>query len=213
MDIHPPSGRVESLKEIFTHIFIVTVGILIALSLEGVRELWREHTIVNEERDIIHAEMSRNVPKIKEDLDNLKTADAELAQILKEMPQLAKKPAEFQKRVGQLSFRRYGFSLEMSAWDDAIASGAIPHMSHDEVHRFSNYNSDMKYYLDITRGAFPVENKCKAYVLSHDTFSSAEAAAAEECLVELYGWTSRLEGNGPGLLKHTQETLEGPKDK
>ena len=51
MDIHPPIGRAESLKEILTHIFIVTVGILIALSLEGVRESWREHVIANEARE------------------------------------------------------------------------------------------------------------------------------------------------------------------
>jgi hypothetical protein len=51
MDIHPPIGRAESLKEILTHIFIVTVGILIALSLEGVRESWREHVIANEVRE------------------------------------------------------------------------------------------------------------------------------------------------------------------
>src|ERR1017187_2662802 len=128
MDIHPPIGRVESLKEILTHIFIVTVGILIALSLEGVRESWREHTIANEARESIRAEMIRNQHKIKEDMEFRVKADAQLVQILREMPKLTKKPAEFQKRVGQLNFRRYGMALETSAWDEAIYSGAVPHI-------------------------------------------------------------------------------------
>ena len=45
MDIHAPDKPVHSLREFFIHIAIVTIGILIALGLEGVREVkmieWR----------------------------------------------------------------------------------------------------------------------------------------------------------------------------
>jgi hypothetical protein len=59
MDIHPPMKPVESLKEFGMHLLIVTTGILIALSLEGLLE-WRHHrelaqeartNILNEIRD------------------------------------------------------------------------------------------------------------------------------------------------------------------
>jgi len=50
MDIHPPSGPTHSLKDFATHILIVTIGILIALGLEGVREHWREQKAVSEAR-------------------------------------------------------------------------------------------------------------------------------------------------------------------
>src|ERR1039458_6241590 len=179
MDIHPPIGRVESLKEILTHIFIVTVGILIALSLEGVRESWREHVITNEARESIRAEMGRNQHKIQEDMEFRVKADAQLAQILKEMPNLTKKPAELQRRVGQLNFRRYGMALEYSAWDEAIYSGAIPHMPAEEARRYADYDVDMKYYLDLTRNSFPIESQCKAYILSHGSYTRAEAATAK----------------------------------
>jgi hypothetical protein len=213
MDIHPPIGRVESLKQILTHILIVTVGILIALSLEGVRESWRQHVVANEARESIRAEMSRNQHKIKEDMEFRVKADAELLQILKEMPTLARKPAELHQRVGQLNFRRYGMALEISAWDEAIYSGAIPHMNAEEARSFADYDVNMKYYLDLTRESFPVENECKAYIFSHDHYTRAEAATAEEKLIELYTWAERFEANGPGVLQHMQKTLGDSNDK
>ncbi len=48
MDIHPPMKPVESLKEFGMHLLIVTLGILIALSLEGLLE-WRHHRELAEE--------------------------------------------------------------------------------------------------------------------------------------------------------------------
>jgi len=206
------TGRVESLKEILTHIFIVTVGILIALSLEGVRESWREHVIANEARESIRAEMIRNQDKIKEDMEFRVKADAQLGQILKEMPNLAKRPTELQHRVGQMNFRRYGMALEISAWDEAIYSGAVPHMHAEEVRRFADYDVDMKYYLDMTRNSFPIENECKAYIFSHDSYTRAEAATAEEKLIELATWSDRFETNGPGVLQHMQKTLGDSND-
>jgi hypothetical protein len=213
MDIHPPIGRVDSLKEILTHIFIVTVGILIALSLEGVRENWRQHTIANEARENIHAEMVRNRHKIQVDMESRVKADALLVQILKEMPNLAKKPAELQRRVGQVSFKRFGMALEDSAWNEANYSGALPHMNAEEVRLYADYDLNMKYYLDLTRNSFPVETECKAYVLSHDHYTRAEAATAEEKLIELYFWDVRFDGNGPGILQQMQKILGDSNDK
>jgi hypothetical protein len=42
MEIHAPHKPVLTVREAIVHLAIVTVGILIALSLDGVRE-WREH--------------------------------------------------------------------------------------------------------------------------------------------------------------------------
>jgi hypothetical protein len=209
MEIHVPHGPVDSIKEILMHIFIVTVGILIALGLEGIRESWREHVVANEARDDIRAEMSRNLLKIEEDMEFRKKADAQLEQILKEMPELAKTPTALQQRMDQLNFRRYGMALEISAWDEAIASGAIPHMRKEQAHSFANYDEDMKYYLDLTRSSFPAENDCRAYIASHDSYTRAEAIAAEEKLIELALWENRFEANGPGIVQHMQKMLGG----
>ena len=50
MEVHPVSGHIGSFKEAAIHIGIVTIGILIALGLDGLREEWREHVAVNDAR-------------------------------------------------------------------------------------------------------------------------------------------------------------------
>jgi hypothetical protein len=157
--------------------------------------------------------MVRNRHKIQEDMEYRVKADAQLLQILKEMPTLAKKPDELQQRVGKLAFRHYGMALEDSAWNEAIYSGAIPHMQAEEVRRYADYDLNMKYYLDLTRSSFPAENECNAYIQSHDSYTLAEAATAEEKLIELATWAERFELNGPGVLQQMQKTLGDSNDK
>jgi hypothetical protein len=126
---------------------------------------------------------------------------------------LTKKPAELHQRVGQLKFRHYGMALEDSAWDEAIYSGAIPHMHAEEIRRYADYDLNMKYYLDLTRSSFPIESECDAYILSRDSYTRAEAATAKEKLIELYIWAERFEANGPGVLQQMQKTLGDSNDK
>jgi hypothetical protein len=76
MDIHPPSGRVESVKEFLTHILIVTIGILIALGLEGVRESWREHSEVREARNSFQEELGRDLKQLSQDQESLHQAES-----------------------------------------------------------------------------------------------------------------------------------------
>jgi hypothetical protein len=80
-------------------------------------------------------------------------------------------------------------------------------MHADEVRRFADYDVNMKYYLDLTRGSFPVESDCEAYIQSHDSYTRAEAATAKEKLIDLYIWAARFEANGPGVLQHMQKAL------
>ena len=48
MDIHAPERPIRSIKEFGIHIAIVTIGILIALSLEGIREWVHDTRLVHE---------------------------------------------------------------------------------------------------------------------------------------------------------------------
>src|SRR6516225_7037399 len=60
MDIHPPLGPLMSWREILLHLGIVTIGILIALSLEGLVE-WNHHRhLVREARENIRIEIEDN---------------------------------------------------------------------------------------------------------------------------------------------------------
>jgi len=174
MDIHPPHGRAESLREIAVHILIVTVGILIALGLEGIRESWREHVAVSEARDSFREELRLDREQLARDQENVVQVDAQLDRIVAEMPQLAKDPAELEKRVLDLHPGFYFFRT--TAWESALSSGALTHMKRQELDGFVDAYLSVKNYQEASRGAIPLWIEVETYFPSHGSYTPAELA-------------------------------------
>jgi hypothetical protein len=180
MDIHPPSGRVESVKEFLTHILIVTIGILIALGLEGVRESWREHSEVREARESFRAELSRNLKQLSQEQVSLHQAESKLDKIISDMPELVKSPPELNKRVSELQPGFYFFST--TAWESAMSSGALTHMRREELDRYVDAYLGVKNYQEYSRSMFPEYIDVEAYFPSHHSYTPAEEADGEQKL-------------------------------
>ena len=75
MEIHAPHKPILTLKEAASHLVIVTVGILIALSLEGLLERQRHHALVREARANVTIELTGNkarLEKLHGELDGMK---------------------------------------------------------------------------------------------------------------------------------------------
>jgi len=134
MDIHPPTGPVESLKDFFTHLLIVTVGILIALSLEGLLE-WRHHReLADEARTNIMSEIRAN--------------DKDLQAFLQAVPEIRKNQmavlaavegvlghGKSDAPVPPLSFRLA--ELSNTSWTTSQTIGALAFMPYAEVKKFA----------------------------------------------------------------------------
>ena len=65
LEIHAPDKPILTAKEALVHLLIVTIGILIALSLEGLVEYVHHRTVVKEAREIMRNEIEAN----QKDLD------------------------------------------------------------------------------------------------------------------------------------------------
>ena len=130
MDIHPPEGRVESLKDFSKHILIVTIGILIALGLEGIRESWREHTAVRDVRERFRAELFLDQSRLQLDQADERHLDSLLDQVISDMPQLTKNPAELETRIEEIdetiAIPRIEISLRLDPASLARLAEAIP---------------------------------------------------------------------------------------
>jgi hypothetical protein len=134
MDIHPPTHPILSFKEALVHLGIVTVGILIALSLEGLLE-WRHHVnLVHEARENMAAEIRDN--------------DNELQHFLQAVPQLRSNYTQaldyLQAAVAHQAPARgsvtIGFSrpeLTGASWTTAQTIGALGLMNYQDVKRYA----------------------------------------------------------------------------
>src|SRR5437763_6252475 len=134
MEIHAPGHAVRSAKDFGIHLLIVTLGILIALSLEGLREWRHERGLVREANANIVNELRDN----KKELDGL----------------LAAMPASRQKQVTILTFihdvGEHGKSdihqlelnfhlaqLRNTSWSTAQTVGALGYMEYADVKKFA----------------------------------------------------------------------------
>jgi hypothetical protein len=146
MDIHPPTGPVESLKDFFTHLLIVTAGILIALSLEGLLE-WRHHReLADEARTNIMSEIRAN--------------EKDLQVFLNVVPEIRKNQMAFLEAVQgvlgrgksgapvpPLSFRLA--ELSNTSWTTSQTIGALAFMPYAEVKNFAGVYQLQDEYLRL----------------------------------------------------------------
>jgi hypothetical protein len=180
MDIHPPMKKIESLKEYGAHILVVTIGILIALGLEGIRESWHEHHQVNEARESFRVEL--NVDRYNLDLDQKSFAlcSKQLDAILADLPQLIKNPPELSKRIDELKPGFWFFST--TAWESAQADGTIAHFKLDERNRFLGAFLSVKNYQSASLNSWPEWTSTQTFFESHHSYTTQEAAEGEQKL-------------------------------
>src|SRR4029077_19740277 len=82
LDVHAPHDRMHGFRDFLLHLLTITIGLLIALSLEGCVE-WRHHReLVREAEDGLHGEIARNeqaVASLKSQIaEQQKELDADL---------------------------------------------------------------------------------------------------------------------------------------
>ena len=137
MDVHPPHEPVHTWRDALTHIAIMTVGLFIALMLEGLVESVHHRNLVREARANIHQELEDNH---KSAVENIVDLDQNMDRVKADI-----------RTINDLRLRRPGrhsltdtmeFSpLDDAAWRTARDTGALAYMPYDEVQIYSDLYS------------------------------------------------------------------------
>jgi hypothetical protein len=180
MDIHAPEGPTRSFKEFAIHILIVTIGILIALGLEGIRESIHEHNLIVETRTSFREELAADRRNLVHETADVKDKSAQLDSVLHDLPQLVKTPDELQKRVDALEPSFYYF--RGSAWGEASATGILAYMKTEEANRYADVYFDIESYQTFSRQAVLDWTAVKSFFDSRRSFSPQDAVDGEQKL-------------------------------
>ena len=71
LDVHPPHESIHGWRDFLLHLFTITIGLLIALSLEGLVE-WQHHRhLVHEAEASLHAEIQSNAKGMQDSIIDL----------------------------------------------------------------------------------------------------------------------------------------------
>jgi hypothetical protein len=133
MDVHAPHEPIHSWRDIAIHLGIVTVGLFIALSLEGLVEHIHNRHLLAEARANVRQELENNHQAAQQDLVLLqKNIDLQKANI-QAIHNLQDHPKFHGSVKNSMSFN----SLDDAAWRTARDTGALSFMPYDEVQRYS----------------------------------------------------------------------------
>ena len=183
MDIHPPMKKIESLKEYGAHILVVTIGILIALGLEGIRESWREHVAVNEARESFQRELRLNQHQLELDQLSIVKTDEQLDELLKHYAEVSAKPEQLKQTIDGLQPGFYFFST--TEWESALSTGVLAHMNAQERTRFMNAYISTKNYQGFSEKTYPVLMELSAFAESRQKYSEEDKAQLLEKIILL----------------------------
>jgi hypothetical protein len=180
MEIHGPEGPTNSFKDFAIHIVIVTIGILIALGLEGVRETIYEHRTVRDARENFQAEFQGNRSNLDKELKNDKRTLEQLDSIIADLPKLRLNSSQLAQRITDLKPSGYFFSN--SRWESALSTGALGHMSVDEVNRYAEANFMVHTYTSLENQASTDWGQLEAFFSAHQDPNPTELNSGVEKL-------------------------------
>ena len=206
MDIHAPDRPILSLKEFFVHILVVTCGILIALGLEGLRETIHNHRLVRETREMVRQEMTVNLDHCADELPRVTRYSKELKDLATDLPTLAREhPEEVAKRLKQES--NPGYFFVANSWQAALSTGAVEHMSPDEVIAYGGSAEGIKIYSGLQREAEDQEASTKAYFAAHPKMTADQLAEGTERLLVLSHAEQSLANVAPQMKDDMERAL------
>jgi len=150
MDIHKPKPA-HSVREFLSEIGTITIGILIALSLEAAAEAYRNHETVEHAKADLRYEL-------KEDRDAVAHTVAQEKSVLSSLDVLAKYGR--QRLNGEKVAPPEGVKLsldfkpvKMAAWDSTVATQALGHMPYAEAQAVSRAYAGSRNFNDFETDA------------------------------------------------------------
>ena len=161
MDVHPPHGAIHGWRDFFVHLIIITLGLLIALGLEGVVEWAHNKHLVHTAEANLRAELQVNRKTLAGDLRFLNDFQKQMESDLSILSNYKATNHASQ----QLRFNWRWNSPAGAAWDTARNTGAVALMNYETAETYSDIYSQQAsvtaesgvFIRDIYTTAAPLE--------------------------------------------------------
>lgn len=135
LDIHLPHGKLQGFKEFFLHLFTITIGLLIALSLEGWVEYRHHQHLAREAEESIRAEIANNAHEAVRQRQMIKDGQKKLEADLKVLAEIRAHP---HAKLGHIDLTIGMGGFDDMAWKNAQNTGALTFMQYKDAQNFSD---------------------------------------------------------------------------
>ncbi|HEY1607370.1 MAG TPA: hypothetical protein VGF77_17420 [Allosphingosinicella sp.] len=158
MDVSPPHHPVQNWGDVFVHLAIITAGLFIALTLEGVVEWVHHRTLVSEARENIRLEIRHNLGVAKQDLAYLKANQARVEGNIRTLQRFHISRNFHGTLTNTMEFA----PMDQSAWRTARDTGALGYMPYAEVRHYSGLYETIDLVNNRALGVMDTEFKAFA---------------------------------------------------
>jgi hypothetical protein len=134
LDVHPPHEAAHSWRDILIHLATITIGLFIALSLEGCVE-WRHHRhLVREARENIRTEIEDTDKELRGAIQQI---HGEQAQVKHDLEALKTLRGNLKAHGLSVTLRFQASAMQNASWNTARETGAFGFMGYPEVKRYA----------------------------------------------------------------------------
>jgi hypothetical protein len=193
LDVHAPHERIHGLKDFTVHLLTITVGLLIAVGIEGLVALHREHTLVREAREMLREEIEYNGRQMKDAEAKARLQQDAIAKDIATLQTILTNPKDKAAQTANINADFQIVGLRDTAWKTAQGTGALSYMPYVEAQRYSDLYGDQKSFEEQQAKILEDEARFLGVVaktnFGHGDVTSEQAAQA----LEVFGqWQAHL---------------------
>ncbi len=146
IDVHSPTEPVHGWRDFLLHLLTITIGLGIALSLEGCVE-WRHHRhLVHEAEASLQGEIKTNAGNIAGALDDVRKEQATLKGDVEILQRIIANPKV--KNYEEFTVGLRVRTFEDVSWKTAQSTGALGYMPYEQAHEYANlYSQQDEIYV------------------------------------------------------------------
>jgi hypothetical protein len=156
MDVQPPHQSIHTWRDFFIHLITITIGLLIALSLEATVEWLHHRHLVHVARASIRHEMEENRKILASDLTEIQQDRTRIGNDLKLLVAL-RSGAKFEHAT--LEYHIDWSSLSDAGWHAAQSTGAINFMDYQSAQAWSDVYLQQHFVSDRSLTIFDEQTR------------------------------------------------------
>jgi DNA-binding FrmR family transcriptional regulator len=139
-DVHPPNTSIHGWREFFIHLATITIGLLIALGLEGTVEWFHHRHVMHQAQEGLLKEIKFNADGIHGKIAGLEKHQEELKRDVEILKQIIAHPDVANHETLTVALDLTGF--DSVSWATAQATGATTYMAYAVARRYSDIYSE-----------------------------------------------------------------------
>jgi hypothetical protein len=147
LDVHPPHKAIGNAGEFFLHLFTITIGLLIAVGIEGAVEHHQHRKLASDARETMTEEIRKNAGSTNEALADIASEQQKMKENLAAVRKVQLNPNDPSADTLHLDVSYNSTGLEDTGWKTAQAAGALAFMPYAESKKFSGIYGTAETFL------------------------------------------------------------------